>query len=138
LNKEKLQVSDVKLTSTAPVKEDLDFINLNSTLTEIRKIQGVIGYILKNKTSATADLNENSKIVDYALLTSQAIDFSGLIAELFSMGTVENMTIEGKTLKILCLTVHGSQVCVLMEKNADYTQVLDKVLAGKVLNEKEF
>jgi predicted regulator of Ras-like GTPase activity (Roadblock/LC7/MglB family) len=131
-------LSEAKLTATAPVKEDLDFINLNSALTEIRKSQGVIGYILKSKTSATADLEENNKIVDYALLTSQTIDFGCLIAEMFSMGNVESMLIEGKTLKILCLTIYGIQVSVFLEKTADQAKMLDRIVSRKILTEKEY
>ena len=84
-----------------PVEGDLDFTNLNATLTEIRKTQGVIGYILRNKTLATVNLAEPDKIVDYALLTSQTIDHANSLAQLFNVCKVESMLLEGKNVKTL-------------------------------------
>jgi predicted regulator of Ras-like GTPase activity (Roadblock/LC7/MglB family) len=84
-----------------PVEEDLDFTSLNATLTEIRKTQGVIGYILRSKTLATVNLAEPDKIVDYALLTSQTIDHANSLAQLFNVCKVESMLLEGKNVKTL-------------------------------------
>jgi predicted regulator of Ras-like GTPase activity (Roadblock/LC7/MglB family) len=121
-----------------PVEEDLDFTNLNATLTEIRKTQGVIGYILRNKTLATVNFAESDKIFDYALLTSQTIDHADSLAQLFNVGKVESMLLEGKNVKTLCIVMCGIQISVFMEKATNHSEILEKLLSSRLLKEKEF
>jgi len=121
-----------------PVEEDLDFTTLNATLTEIRKTQGVIGYILRNKTLATINFAESDKIFDYALQTSQTIDHADSLSQLFNAGKVESMLLEGKNVKTLCLVMCGIQISVFMEKATNHSEILEKLLSSRLLNEKEF
>ena len=128
-------IEDVKVL---PVEEDLDFTTLNATLTEIRKTQGVIGYILRSKTLATVNLADPDKIVDYALLTSQTIDHADSLVQLFNVGKVESMLLEGKNVKTLCLVMCGIQISVFMEKATNHSEILEKLHDSRLLNEKEF
>jgi predicted regulator of Ras-like GTPase activity (Roadblock/LC7/MglB family) len=121
-----------------PLEGDLDFTNLNATLTEIRKTQGVIGYILRNKTLATVNFAESDKIFDYALLTSQTIDHADSLAQLFNVGKVESMLLEGKNVKTLCIIICGIQISVFMEKATNHSEILEKLLSSRLLKEKEF
>jgi hypothetical protein len=43
--------------------EKSGFTNLSASLAEIRKLKGVLGYILRNNTSAIVDLEDADKIV---------------------------------------------------------------------------
>ena len=63
-------------TAVPAVEEDQAFTSLCTNLAEINKCKGVIGYILRNATSATIDLKEPSKLMEYASLSSQALDSS--------------------------------------------------------------
>jgi predicted regulator of Ras-like GTPase activity (Roadblock/LC7/MglB family) len=121
-----------KTVSLAPVKADLDFISLNAALTEMRKEPGITGYILRSDTSAAADLAESGKIIDYALLTSQATDLCRVLAQNFTVGTVDSSVVEGKNVKILCASVRGMQVSVFMQKEIDHSRILKRIVDEKL------
>ena len=110
-----------------PNEEDKVFTNLSQTLAEIRKETGVIGYILRSNTSATIDLKEPEKIVEYALFSSQVLDSSREISELFKLDAIESVLIEGKETKALCMDIDGIKISIFMEKNADHADILKKV-----------
>jgi predicted regulator of Ras-like GTPase activity (Roadblock/LC7/MglB family) len=111
----------------AAIEQDETFTNLNATLAEIRKTEGILGYILRNTTSATIDLKEPEKIVEYAILSSQAIDSSREITELFDLGNAENILIQGKDIKTLCIIIGENKISIFMEKDADHAEILKKI-----------
>jgi predicted regulator of Ras-like GTPase activity (Roadblock/LC7/MglB family) len=108
-------------------EEDQVFADLSKNLAEIRKAKGVIGYILRSTTAATIDLKEPEKLVEYAILSSQVLDSSREISELFELGDVESTLIEGKEIKALCLVIGENKISIFMEKNADHADILKKV-----------
>jgi predicted regulator of Ras-like GTPase activity (Roadblock/LC7/MglB family) len=108
-------------------EEDQVFADLSKNLAEIRKAKGVIGYILRSTTAATIDLKEPEKLVEYAILSSQVLDSSQEISELFELGDVESTLIEGKEIKALCLIIGENKISIFMEKNADDADILKKV-----------
>jgi predicted regulator of Ras-like GTPase activity (Roadblock/LC7/MglB family) len=101
--------------------------NLRGSLEEIKTCEGVIGYILRNSTSAAIDLKDPTKIIDYAILSSSALDASEELSELFNLGKVNEIIIEGKDIKVLSFTVDENKISVFMEKNADYEKILKKL-----------
>jgi len=108
-------------------EEDQVFTDLSKNLAEIRKAEGVIGYILRSTTAATIDLKEPEKIVEYAILSSQVLDSSREISNLFELGDVESTLIEGKEIKTLCLVIGENKISIFMETNADHADILKKV-----------
>jgi predicted regulator of Ras-like GTPase activity (Roadblock/LC7/MglB family) len=108
-------------------EEDQVFTDLSKNLAEIRKAKGVIGYILRSTTAATIDLKEPEKLIEYAILSSQVLDSSREISELFELGDVESTLIEGKEIKALCLVIGENKISIFMEKNADDADILKKV-----------
>jgi len=114
-------------TAVPAVEEDQIFTSLRTNLAEINKCKGVIGYILRNATSATIDLKEPSKLMEYASLSSQALDSGKEISELFDLGDIENILIEGKDIKALCMTIGENKVNIFMEKDADHADILRRV-----------
>jgi predicted regulator of Ras-like GTPase activity (Roadblock/LC7/MglB family) len=115
-------------TAVPAVEEDQVFTSLCTNLVEINKCKGVVGYILRNATSATIDLKDPAKLVEYALLSSQALDSGKEISELFDLGDIENILIEGKDIKALCMTIGENKVNIFMEKDADHADILRRVL----------
>jgi len=111
----------------APEEEDQTFKDLNEKLAKIRKNRGVIGYILRNTTSATIDLKEPEKIVEYAIFSSQVLDSSQEISNLLETGDVENVLIEGKDNKVLCMKIDGNKISIFMEKDADDTDIQKQI-----------
>ena len=117
---------------TEPIAIDLTVSvnDLRAKLEEIQKQDGVIGYILRNTSSASIDLKDPAKLIDYALLSSSALDASEELSELFALGNVRSVLVEGKNIKMLSLIVDGNRISVFMEKNVDI-EVLRKTLCEK-------
>jgi predicted regulator of Ras-like GTPase activity (Roadblock/LC7/MglB family) len=111
---------------TISLDEDPDFTGLRSSLIEINKVEGVKGYILRNKASAVIDLQDPAKLMDYALLSSQATDACQEISELFKL-EVTKTVIEGADLKVLSMIIGKNRLSVFMEKNVDHTDVFRRI-----------
>lgn len=105
-------------------EEDQTFKDLSDKLAKLRKDKDVIGYIIRNKTSATIDLEKPEKLAEYAIFSSQVLESSQEISDQFELGDVENVLIEGKESKTLCMNIEGNKISVFMEKNADHTEML--------------
>ena len=112
---------------SATPKEDQTFQDLSDQLARIRKDKHVMGYIIRNTTSATIDLNEPEKIVEYAIFSSQVLDSSQEISELFELGDVSSVLIEGKESKALCMNIEGNKISIFMEKDADDASILKQI-----------
>jgi predicted regulator of Ras-like GTPase activity (Roadblock/LC7/MglB family) len=101
--------------------------NVRPMLEEIKRSDGVIGYILRNTTSATIDLNDPSKLIDYATLSSSTFEASEQILELFNLGEIKNIKVEGKDADTLHLTIDENDISIFMEKNVDAKKILEKI-----------
>jgi predicted regulator of Ras-like GTPase activity (Roadblock/LC7/MglB family) len=101
--------------------------NLRTNLEEIKTYDGVIGYILRNSTSAAIDLKDPTKIIDYAIISSSALDASEQLSKLFDLGEVKDILVEGKNTKVLSLAVGENKVSIFLEKDADCERILRKL-----------
>jgi predicted regulator of Ras-like GTPase activity (Roadblock/LC7/MglB family) len=108
-------------------EEDQAFKDLSDKLAKIRKYPSVIGYIIRNTTTATIDLSEPEKIVEYAIFSSQLLDSSQEISDQFEIGDVTSVLIEGKQSKALCMNIDGNKISIFMEKDADDAHILEKI-----------
>jgi len=123
--KKSLQVeepADVK----AEVKEEAK-ADLREALDNIVTEEGIIGYILKGPTSATVDLKDPSSIIDYAVFSSAAFESSDSLSHLFALGKIHRVVLEGKDIKVLCMTVDDQRLSVFMEKNVDHNSINKKL-----------
>ena len=115
------------MTEPVAVEEATSANDLKSNLEETKSYDGVTGYIMRNSTSATIDLKDPTKIIDYAILSSSALDAGNEFSKLFDLGDMEDIVVEGKKVKILSLSIDENKVSVFMDKNADCAQVLKKL-----------
>jgi predicted regulator of Ras-like GTPase activity (Roadblock/LC7/MglB family) len=122
-----IEAQEAQETIKTPV-ENPEYEYLLDAVQEIRKNPDVVGYILKSESKATVDLNDPAKIIEYAMLSSQAFETADTLASTFSVGETENILIEGKDLKVLCLSLGSNKISIFMEKGTDHTDIL-KVLA---------
>ena len=118
-------VDDDELDATP--EENETYTDLSTKLAEIRKNKDVIGYILRSTTQATIDLKEPEKLVEYAIFSSQVLDSSQEISDLYELGDVKSVLIEGKESKALCMTIDGNKISIFMEKTADHNDILKKI-----------
>ena len=112
---------------TTEDEEEHDGANLRANLEEVLFCSGVTGYILKDSTSATIDLPDPEKTIEYAMLASQAFDSAEELRELFSLGNIEYTLTECSDLKVLCATFGESTVSIFMEKNVDHSEIFSKI-----------
>jgi len=110
-------------TAFLTVEEDQAFTSLRANLAEINKRKEVTGYILRNATSAIVDLKNHARLTEYAILSSQTLDSAQEISELFTLGTIENILIEGKDTKMLCVVTDENKIAIFIEKNADHNDI---------------
>ena len=79
---------------------------------------------MRNTTSAVIDLKEPNKITDYALFSSRAFNSSREIADIFELGIIRSILLEGKEQKVLCITIDGNNISIFLEKEADQAKIL--------------
>jgi predicted regulator of Ras-like GTPase activity (Roadblock/LC7/MglB family) len=101
--------------------------DLQTLLAEVKKFKGVTGFILRNQSSAFIDLEDSDKLADYALLSSLAFDASKDFSEVFDLGEIRNIFLNGKNIKILSVNIGENQVSVFMKKGANVERVLEKL-----------
>lgn len=107
--------------------EGTDAEKIRANLEKIKSNQEVVGYIFRNTTSAAIDLKDPSKIIDYAIVSSSALDAAEKLSELFNIGTANHIIIQGKDVKMLSLSMGENKLSVFLEKNADHEKILKKL-----------
>jgi len=120
---EELETADEPVAIETAACED----KLRMNLEEIKSYEGVVGYIMRNTTSASVDIKDPAKMVDYAIMSSTAFDATEELSKIFGMGDLKDITVSGKNLRMLSLVVDESKVSVFMEKNADIEKVMKKI-----------
>jgi predicted regulator of Ras-like GTPase activity (Roadblock/LC7/MglB family) len=115
------------VTEPIAVEEATAVNSLKANLEAIKECDGVVGYIVRNTTSASIDLKDPTKIIDYAILSSSALDAGKVLSELFDLGDANNIVVNGKSIKMVSLIVGESKVSLFMDKSADSEKVLRKL-----------
>jgi len=101
--------------------------DLRSKLAEIRKYDGVMGYILRDPNSALVDLNEPTRISDYATFSSATSEAASEFSDMFSLGNVKRIIVEGKHTRMLSVDSGETRISVFMQKNTDVNNILNKL-----------
>jgi predicted regulator of Ras-like GTPase activity (Roadblock/LC7/MglB family) len=128
LVKKRRSLQEVEAVTEPVVVEEVTGVNsLKASLEAIKEYNGVIGYILRNATSAAIDLKDPTKIIDYAILSSSALDAGKVLSELFDLGDANNIVVDGRNIKMVSLTVGESKVSVFMDKSANSEKVLRRL-----------
>ena len=92
-------------------------------LDRIKGEEGIIGYILRDAKSASIDIRDPSKIIDYAVLSSTALESGESVSEVFGLGDVSSVVVEGKDVKVLLIPIGASRVSVFMRRDVDHEKV---------------
>ena len=101
--------------------------DLRKRLQEIQTEENIIGYVLRSSDSASIDIKDPKRVIDYAVLSSSSFDASEELAKLFDLGDIQNIIIEGKNIKVLSLTFGENKLSIFMEKNADHDKISKKL-----------
>jgi predicted regulator of Ras-like GTPase activity (Roadblock/LC7/MglB family) len=96
---------------------------VRAVLDEMKTNDGIVGYILRNTRAASIDLNDPTKLIDYAILSSSAKETGQELSQTFDLGEIENVLIDGRDVKLLFLTIGENDISVFMERSVDHTKV---------------
>jgi len=104
-------------------KSEREIQNLQDDLKDIKTKEGVIGYILRGSNSASIDLKDPTKIIDYAVLSATAFEVGREIVNPFDIGEVSRIILEGEDVKVLSMTIGDNRLSIFMEKNVDHDKL---------------
>ena len=96
---------------------------LQEKLQEIKEQEGIIGYILRGSKSASIDLKDPKKIIEYAMLSSTTFDVGKDISEELQMGDIEKILVESENSKFLSTTMDDQHLTIFMEKNVNHNKI---------------
>ena len=111
----------VKNSETDDTENDVE--KMLEKLQEIKDQEGIIGYILRGSKSASIDLKDPTKIIDYAVLSSAAFDASNNMTEALQMGEVNKIVVESEETKLLSMNINNHRLSIFMEKSVDHNQL---------------
>jgi predicted regulator of Ras-like GTPase activity (Roadblock/LC7/MglB family) len=100
-----------------------EFEELQEKLQEIKDQEGIIGYILRSKKSASINLNDPRRIIDYAVLSSTAFDASQEMTEALQLGEPKKFVIESEETKLLSMNVNNHRLSIFMEKSVNHNKL---------------
>jgi predicted regulator of Ras-like GTPase activity (Roadblock/LC7/MglB family) len=110
---------------TDNVEDDVE--ELEEKLQEIKNQEGIIGYILRSEKSASIDLKDPTKMIDYALLSSTVFDVSQNMTEDLQIGEVNSIVIESEETKILSMNIDNHRLSLFMEKDVNHDKLYKKL-----------
>jgi predicted regulator of Ras-like GTPase activity (Roadblock/LC7/MglB family) len=100
---------------------------LHETLQEIKDQEGIIGYILRGSKSASIDLKDPTKIIDYAVLSSTTFDTAQEMTEALQMGEIDTIIVESEETKLLSMTTNNHRLSIFMEKSVDHNKLYKRL-----------
>jgi predicted regulator of Ras-like GTPase activity (Roadblock/LC7/MglB family) len=126
--KKPAQIEDEEQVDWAPkIEEQAEIADLRACLEKVKSIDGVIGYIIRGPSSASVDIKNPSKIIDYAALSADAVESSEGLSETFELGRINNIIVEGKNVKILSFKKGEQELSIFMEKNVDHNAIFKEL-----------
>lgn len=102
-------------------KDDIEI--MQEKLQTIKGREGIIGYILRGSNSASIDLKDPTKIIDYAVLSATAFEAGQDMSDMLEIGKVDTILLEGEDAKILSMIVNDHRLSIFMEKNVDHNKL---------------
>lgn len=111
----------VKNSKTDDTENDIE--KMQEKLQDIKDQEGIIGYILRGPKSASIDLKDPTKIIDYAVLSSTAFDVSQNMTEALQMGEVDTIVVESEETKLLSININDQRLSIFMEKSVDHNKL---------------
>ena len=101
--------------------------DLRSNLAEVKKWDGVVGYILRDESSALVDFNDPAKMTDYAILSSATHEAAEGVSTLFGLGKIQRTVVQGKMIKMVSLDIDDARVSVFTQATADTDKIMKKL-----------
>ena len=97
--------------------------NMHEKLQKIKDQEGIIGYILRSSKSASIDLKDPTKIIDYAILSSTVFDLSDNITKTLHMNQGNTMIVESEKTKLVSMNTDKYQLSIFMKSSVDHKKI---------------
>jgi len=96
---------------------------LQEILKDLKTMEGIIGYILRSPNSASIDLKDPTKVIDYAILSTTAFEAGLEILNAFEIGEAETIVLEGEGIKVLSMIIGDDRFSIFMENSVDHEKI---------------
>ena len=107
-------------------KTDVEIVQ--KKLQSIRDQKGILGYILRGSKSASIDLKDPAKIIDYAMFSATALDVGHNMTETLQMGEVDTIVVESEETKLLSMNINNHHLSLFMEKSVNHDKLSKKLI----------
>jgi predicted regulator of Ras-like GTPase activity (Roadblock/LC7/MglB family) len=104
-------------------KQKNDVETMQEKLQGIKDQEGIIGYILRDQKSASIDLKDPTKVIDYAVLSSTSFDVAKNIAESLQIGDVGEIIVESEETKLVSMNTGDNRLSIFMERSVDHNKL---------------
>ncbi|UCC58132.1 MAG: hypothetical protein JSW14_07215 [Candidatus Bathyarchaeum sp.] len=104
-------------------KPKTDIETVQKKLQSINDQKGILGYILRGSQSASIDLKDPTKIIDYAMFSATAIDVGRNMTETLQMGEVNTIVVESEETKLLSMNINNHHLSLFMEKSVNHDKL---------------
>jgi len=109
------------------IEEKAQIADLRAALEDIKSREGIIGYIIRGPTSASVDIKDPSKIIDYAALSAEAMESGESLSQTFELGKIDCIVLEGKNVKVLSLVKGEQQLSIFMDRSVDHEAIFKEI-----------
>ncbi len=107
-------------------KTDVEIVQ--KKLQNINEQKGILGYILRSSKSASIDLKDPTKIIDYAMLSAAALDVGRNMTETLQMGEFDTIVVESEETKLLSMKINNHHLSLFMEKSVNHDKLYKKLV----------
>jgi len=112
------------MSAKSKSKDNKDHIEvLQEKLQGIKGQEGIIGYLLRGSNSASIDLKDPTKIIDYAVLSATAFEVGQDMLAMLEIGELDSVIMESESTKILSMVVNNHRLSIFMEKSVDHNKL---------------
>ena len=107
-------------------KTDVEIVQ--KKLQNIIDQKGILGYIFRSSKSASIDLKDPTKIIDYAMLSATALDVGRNMTETLQMGELDTIVVEGEETKLLSMKINNHHLSLFTEKSVNHDKLYKKLV----------
>jgi len=113
--------TNTETNETEETENELE--ELQQKLQELREQEGIIGYILRGTKTASIDLKDPRKLIEYAVLSSTAFEESQNMTKALQMGEPKKILLESEDTKLLAMNVNNHRLSIFMEKTVNHDKL---------------
>jgi hypothetical protein len=101
---------------------------IQEKLQTVKDQEGILGYIMKDPKSASVDLKDPTKMIDYALVSSTVREISQSMTESLQIGEVDSIILESETTKLLSMNINSHHISLFMKKDVNHDKLSKKLV----------